>query len=304
MTTLLCLAASLGVVGVYLLWLAPLDPVEPEPLRLRGLCLAWGACVAAPAAYWLNGWVPETEAAVAAPLIEEACKGLGLMLPLTVAREEWDAVVDGVVYGVLIGLGFALVENTVYLVEAVDTGGQAAFWTELWARAVLGTVAGHATYTALTGALLGAALSKDGRSVPAWALAGWTLAVAAHMAWNMGWRGVMHALVVGSTMLDLLVAAVVLHGPFVMLLWVIWRRSFRDETARMHRVLSATLGQDVAHWVAQQDSPSGKARDAHTVLVEFAVSRRGRHEVISPDVRSAVHWVRAQEAAVSSSAPG
>ena len=51
---------------------------------------------------------------VQAPIVEEVGKGLGLLLLFVTARRAFDGPVDGVVYGALIGAGFALTENIQY----------------------------------------------------------------------------------------------------------------------------------------------------------------------------------------------
>jgi RsiW-degrading membrane proteinase PrsW (M82 family) len=46
-------------------------------------------------------------------LTEEVFKGAGLMVLLVALRDEFDNVTDGILYGLLIGAGFAMVENFV-----------------------------------------------------------------------------------------------------------------------------------------------------------------------------------------------
>ena len=54
-------------------------------------------------------------APIAAPLVEETTKGLGLLLLFWLVRSEFDNVRDGLVYGALIGAGFNWFESALYV---------------------------------------------------------------------------------------------------------------------------------------------------------------------------------------------
>ena len=56
-------------------------------------------------------------AVVVAPVVEEALKGLGV-LAAAAAAAEFDGVVDGIVYAGFVGVGFAYLENVLYLGRA------------------------------------------------------------------------------------------------------------------------------------------------------------------------------------------
>jgi hypothetical protein len=103
---LLALAAvPVGPVLATVLWL---DRHEAEPPHLLAFAFGWGACVASLGALVVNtgvakvldravGDVTNTSVLVA-PLVEEALKGLGVLLLLLKQRKEFDGVVDGIVY--------------------------------------------------------------------------------------------------------------------------------------------------------------------------------------------------------------
>ena len=61
-------------------------------------------------------------AVVQAPIVEEVAKGLGLLLIFVTARRAFDGPVDGVVYGALIGAGFAFTENIQYFAISLHRG--------------------------------------------------------------------------------------------------------------------------------------------------------------------------------------
>src|SRR5262249_14851910 len=88
--------------------------------------------------------------AVSAGVIEEAAKGAGLLLLFLLLRDEFDNITDGVVYAVVIGAGFAMVEDFVYF--AVVPRSDLGFL--FVGRVVLGWLS-HSTFTALFGAALG-----------------------------------------------------------------------------------------------------------------------------------------------------
>jgi hypothetical protein len=61
--------------------------------------------------------------AVVAPVVEEVFKGAALVLLLLFFRREIDSPLDGILYGGLVGFGFAAVENIFYFVGAFMEGG-------------------------------------------------------------------------------------------------------------------------------------------------------------------------------------
>ncbi len=162
-------------IGVALL-VAGLDRYEREPpLVLLGAFL-WGAVIAIPPVLFVEGalnkllltalggasgtaLVSSISLALSAGLTEETIKGAGLLLLLWALRDEFDNLTDGVIYGALIGAGFAMVENFVYfaVTPRADLG------VVIFGRVVLGWL-GHSTFTALFGAGLGYAREQHQRA--------------------------------------------------------------------------------------------------------------------------------------------
>ncbi|WP_435197173.1 PrsW family intramembrane metalloprotease [Natronomonas sp. EA1] len=96
---------------------------------------------------------------VVAP-IEETVKWLAVRV-FAFNSDDFDAVIDGAVYGAVAGLGFATIENALYITQAViENGGlvaapiERAFATAT-ARAFVGP--GHVIYSAFAGYYLGLA---------------------------------------------------------------------------------------------------------------------------------------------------
>src|SRR5438876_4270851 len=154
------------VVGIFLL-VNFMDRYEHEPWYLRLAAFLWGAIIAIPPALFIEGNVdrilqnlldPNTTnemlrialQGLNAGITEETIKGLGLLLLFFVLRDEFDDVVDGIIYGALIGAGFAMIENFRYF--ALDSKNFLVFL--IVGRIILGWL-GHSTFIACFGAALG-----------------------------------------------------------------------------------------------------------------------------------------------------
>src|SRR6185436_15512269 len=83
---------------------------------------------------------------VVAAFVEEACK-IYVVYRIVWRRPEFDERMDGIVYATRAGLGFALVENIMYLFGQVELSGFVVTW---FLRALL-AVPGHALWTGMMG---------------------------------------------------------------------------------------------------------------------------------------------------------
>lgn len=176
-----------------------LDRYEKEPKLLLGAAFIWGVVIAGGGAYILNtavgmgvysltGSVSAADfstTSIAAPIIEEALKGLAVLIVFLMFRKEFDSVLDGIVYGAIVAMGFAAIENVLYIYRnGFQDGGWEGFWTLVFIRVVLvGWM--HPFFTAFTG--IGLAISRISRNtlvkiiaVPA----GYTVAVLTHAFHN------------------------------------------------------------------------------------------------------------------------
>jgi RsiW-degrading membrane proteinase PrsW (M82 family) len=177
-----------------------LDRYEAEPRRVIVGTFGWGAVGAIFfsviaelifAGFLVTTIGPEAGSiltvAVGAPLIEEFFKGVGILFLVRRFREEFDNVLDGLVYGALIGLGFAMTENILYFGAAYAEGGLRDFGELFVARSVIDGF-GHAVYTGTFGAAVGWAREQPdrGRGLVAVPVIGYVLAVVQHMLWNGG----------------------------------------------------------------------------------------------------------------------
>ena len=183
-----------GVIpAVALMWLFDhLDRKRPEPAGTRRLVAFVGMLSVIPAIflerYLSNGvgasLAPEYtyqgasfKAFIVAAGVEEACK-IAVVYWIVWRRPEFDERMDGIVYASRAGLGFALVENVLYLLQEVTLGGQLQTWI---LRAVL-AVPGHAMWTGMIGAMA-ARRRFDGKGLGL--LGGYLLAVAFHGAYDL-----------------------------------------------------------------------------------------------------------------------
>ncbi len=79
---------------------------------------------------------------------------------------ELDGALDGAVYGGVIGLGFTLTEDVLYVASAGAQGGTQALTGLYVLRTVLGGL-GHASFTAMTGLGVGIAVEQQGLAAQA-----------------------------------------------------------------------------------------------------------------------------------------
>jgi hypothetical protein len=86
--------------------------------------------------------------------VEEASKGIALVLIVLAFRHEFDDVLDGIVYGSMVGFGFAMTENVFYYLSAFESGGTSDWVAVVFLRTVIFGF-NHALFTSITGAGLG-----------------------------------------------------------------------------------------------------------------------------------------------------
>jgi RsiW-degrading membrane proteinase PrsW (M82 family) len=184
---------------VYALILWWFDRYEKEPLGLLIAAFLWGAVPAiifslvaqlaldVPISYFVSPLASDLiGATVVAPFTEEVFKGGALLLLLLFFRKEIDSPLDGIIYGGLVGFGFAAVENVFYFAGAFAESGLGELALLTVFRAFLFGL-NHALFTSLTG--LGLALA---RTAPNWPVKigapvmGLLLGITAHGIHNAG----------------------------------------------------------------------------------------------------------------------
>ncbi len=187
--TQLGVALSGAIPAVVAMWVVDrLDAKRPEPRSTRRLVVLFGMLSVIPAILCelalTSGVGPlldpldltyqgaSFKAFIMAAAVEEACK-LSVVYWVVWRRPEFDERMDGIVYAGRAGLGFALVENVMYILLQPTLSGQLTTWVM---RAFL-AVPGHAMWSSMAGA--SAARAKfDNKGLGL--VGGYLLAVAFH----------------------------------------------------------------------------------------------------------------------------
>lgn len=169
-----------------------------------------------------------------AGILEELAKGAAVLLLFLVMRNEFDDVVDGIVYGAGVGLGFNFMESIAYMTNFYATyspeglGGLAAGF-QWYARQVLGLFFGHTTYTALVGAGIGIARQLLGRRQKLLAImSGFLIAIAAHFSWD-AWFAFFPIERSDYGLVEIHLRTLVMSGPFTAAVIALLLRGVRDE---------------------------------------------------------------------------
>ncbi len=170
-----------------------IDRWEPEPKSLVFFAVAWGAIAAIGLTLLVDlgltrlfGPLGDAAGAVVqAPIVEEFWKGFGVFLVFLIARRSFDGPVDGVVYGALVGAGFAFTENIQYFAISLIEGGGAQLTVTFIVRALLSPFA-HAMFTSLTGLAIGLAARRHSSAGAAlgYGVLGMLGAMLLHALWN------------------------------------------------------------------------------------------------------------------------
>ena len=177
-----------------------LDLYEREPLSLVFGSFLWGGVVATALAGIGNlGWglvvllagggefAARWAAALTAPFVEEILKGAGVVMIYLIARRELDDTMDGFVYGAMVGLGFAVVEDVFYFIARFG-GSPGAVLVGFFVRVIASGLYSHVLWSGLAGMGVGYFVGRRGevsaaRRVAA-ALGLFLVAVAGHFLWN------------------------------------------------------------------------------------------------------------------------
>jgi protease PrsW len=224
-----------------------LDRYEKEPKILLGAAFLWGVLIAGGGAFVLNtafgmgiyaltgsqGAAEFGTTSIVAPIIEEGLKGLAVLVVFLLFRKEFDSVLDGIVYAAITAMGFAAIENVLYIYRnGYLEGGWEGFWVLVLIRVVLvGWM--HPFFTAFTG--IGLAIARISPNMAVKILAvplGYSAAVITHAFHNTfsGLIGGFSGLIAG-TVVDYL-------GYAFMLAFIIWmilhernilKRNLREE---------------------------------------------------------------------------
>src|SRR5947199_8864858 len=184
-------------VPIYVMLLLWIDRYESEPLWMLATAFFWGALIAVFIAFLLNTAnelivtaatnnvrVGENFGAViSAPIVEESAKALILLILFFWKRDEFDGIIDGIVYAGMVGLGFAMTENILYYGRAVQ-GGLGSL-TLIFILRGMAAPFSHPLFTSMTGIGLGWSRQSDNGFIKVTMPAlGFMLAIILHLTWN------------------------------------------------------------------------------------------------------------------------
>lgn len=243
---------------LYLLPFIWLDRYDPEPFWLLSLAFAWGALVAVVVSFVLNtvfgisvavaiggeeGMILGNVlgAVISAPVVEEASKGIGLLILLIFFRRYFDDILDGIVFAGVIALGFATVENVLYYGRGLAGGGIFGLALLFFMRGILSPFA-HVTFTAMTG--IGCGIARESHNtfvriiMP---ILGYIGAVALHALWNgMAVLFGLEGFIVGYLILEIPFFLIFVGFSF----FIMWRQN---------KILKDMLAIDIARGLIPQE---------------------------------------------------
>jgi RsiW-degrading membrane proteinase PrsW (M82 family) len=261
-----------------------LDRYEKEPKVLLGAAFTWGVVIAGGGAYIINtvlglgvyivtgseGATDFATASIIAPIVEESLKGLAVLVVFFLFRREFDSILDGIIYAGITALGFAAIENVLYIYEyGYQQDGWAGLWQLVFIRVVL-VGWQHPFYTAFTG--IGLAIARMNRNLLVKIIAvlgGFAMAVATHAFHNTfgGLIGGIEGLALG-TLVDWV-------GWFFMLLFIIWMIVHERNILKrhLHEEVNSGLISPAQYRTAMSFAQTGARLNALTSGSYFATNR-------------------------------
>ena len=245
-----------------------LDLFEREPKLLLAAAVIWGGVIATSFASYANeAWLSilgkfassdltaQWGAAIVGPGVEETLKLMGVVTIFLIASSEFDGVMDGFVYGAMVGLGFTVVEDMSYFIHAVaaapglvDQSGPVL--DTFLIRVVGGGLYGHVLFTGLTGTGFAYFATRRSAPMPKRLIgAGLCIAagVAAHVVWNSPW---MDSVLATTGLANPSVFQWIEYGalkglPFLILLGILVVLATRSEEGDFRRIVAGEPDQMV-----------------------------------------------------------
>ena len=237
-----------------------LDLFEREPKSMLAGAIIWGGVIATSLAIianeaWLSvigkvtspDFATQWGAAIVGPGVEETLKLMGVAVLFLIASDEFDGVMDGFVYGAMIGLGFTVVEDVSYfftaaaaLPGAVNQAGPVIGTFLL--RVGAGGLYSHVLFTGLTGIGFAYLVTQRAVALPK-RVAGAALCIAAGVAGHVIWNSPLTDFVLDTPRgVDPTVLQWILWGslkglPFLILLGVLVVLATRTEEASYRAIV-------------------------------------------------------------------
>jgi RsiW-degrading membrane proteinase PrsW (M82 family) len=183
--------------SLLLLWLVVIADARPEPPRIVFRAIRHGAMsgiVAGVLEVWLqshlpiahNPWLAADESALLIAAMPEEAVKVSVIAFIALRTREFDEPMDGIVYGTAVGLGFAALENFLYLIASGSGWQFVAVMRGVLSvpfHGALGAIAGAYVARARFGAMLGAHKHDYWRR-PRLLLLAWLIPVILHAAFD------------------------------------------------------------------------------------------------------------------------
>ena len=253
----LALLLVVPLVVVYFIIIRAMDRYSPAPWWQLIVCILWGAVGAALlsvgldlAGQWLIAQMMDrpmdsepvihATATFVAPPVEEAAKALGLLAIYLFSKRrvpESHGPLSGVVYGGIIGLGFTLTEDVIYIAQMSNAQGAGAGAALFFVRTIL-LGFGHASFTAFVGLGFGlwAVMSSGWRWVMP--LAGLAVGMAFHAGRNLF---ASYLILKGAGLLVVLLLQLLMFGILVGLLVWLARRDRQQVMAGLQGLIGTLI---------------------------------------------------------------
>jgi RsiW-degrading membrane proteinase PrsW (M82 family) len=249
----LCLLAGLLPPLVYVAALYWVDQYEKEPVRLLAAAFLWGAVPALLVALAVRfffrlppgllgpGAIQQITNGLVTPLIEEALVGAAVLFVAWCHPREFDDALDGIIYGAVAGLGFAMTASTVSYLGAFLQYGFASLGHKVLVGGFLYGL-NQALYAAIFGAGLGyARLAR--RRWQRWVIppAAFVLATVTHALHNLA--------IDNTTGWNLGTLALTWAGFLVILAVALW--SLRQERRYLAAELNGEVPDPLYRWLTR-----------------------------------------------------
>jgi len=315
---LLGLVTATIPVPIYVALVLWIDRYEAEPLWMLATAFFWGAFIATFFAFLLNttsgsivGVLTNAQAGevfaavISAPIVEETGKAVILFIFFFWKKDEFDGVIDGIVYASLAALGFAMSENILYYGNAANTGGGEGLTAIIIVRGFFAPFS-HPLFTSLTG--IGLGLSRQSSNIAVKIITpiiGLLMAIFMHSLWNAS------AALGGGGVFIITYVLVMVPAFFIMLIVISLALRREGQVVREFLVIDLDRGFLTADEYKQLGSIVGRMGSSFNALSQSGVkgwrARRRFNQLaselafhrsrVSRGVHSANQDVQAQEAA-------
>ena len=275
---------------IYVVVLYNADRYEKEPKSLLAAAFVWGSIPAIIVAIAVRVFfqlpvdllgpqaIEAVRAGLVSPLIEEALKGLAIVFIALRYRLEFDDVLDGIIYGAMVGFGFAMTGNTLSYLGAFLLRGFAGLDNTIFIEGIFYGL-NHGLYSAIFGAGLGYARLKHDKwlrlAIP---LAAFWLAVISHAVHNLALRAAL-----GPSLVSIAVTWLGLIAIIAIIAWALRKQKQWIETELLgevpediYEILTSWSSRKRAEWRALRERGLLGLRDERRILkicAELAIKK-------------------------------